>query len=266
MRSILQSQIDLAPKLYESEAKFQPKYQALQTDIQNQSAKDQLALYKDIQPSYSNLEASYNKSTQENQLKGLQERGSGYVQAFQEAQGTAGINQQLQDYTKNQLGKQLQQNFQLSPEEQRTLDQQGLQGYASRGTALGQQAGLAGVLNRYNYTQGRQQQALSTATQLGNYFSQQSQPALASFYQQPMYASTAGGSTVGNALASQGQAGPALFNPESQTGMGSIYGSYNQQVQAQAGQAASNAASKAGKIGMIASIGSTAIGTAAILF
>jgi hypothetical protein len=264
MRSILQAQIDLAPQLYASEAQFQPKYQELQNQVQSQAARDQLALYGQLQPSYSALENAYSKATQENQLQGLQERAPGYVQAFQQAQGTAGINQALQNYAQNQLGKQLEQGFQLSPEEQRVLDQQSLQGYAARGTALGPQAGLASVLNRYNYTQGRQQQALQTATGLGGYFSQQSSPALQSFYQQPMYAQTAGGSTIGNALASQQQAGPSLFNPESQTGMGSIYGAYNAQMQQAAAQAQANAGQKAGQMSMIGSLGGAAIGAAAI--
>ena len=265
MRSILEAQVAMAPQLYASEAQYQPMYQQLQSQIQAQSARDQLALYGQLQPSYSALENAYSKATQENQLQGLQQRAPGYVQAFQQAQGTAGINQALQNYAQNDLAKQMQQGFQLSPEEQRSLDQQALQGYAARGTALGQQAGLASVLNRYNFAQGRQQQALQTATGLGNYFSQQSQPALASFYQQPMYASTAGGSTIGNALMSQQQAGPALFNPESQTGMGSIYGAYNAQMGLAGAQAQANAASSAGKMGMLGSLGGAALGAGAKL-
>jgi hypothetical protein len=258
MRSILEAQVAMAPQVYASEAQYQPMYQQLQSQLQAQSARDQLALYGQLQPSYSNLENAYSKATQENQLQGLQQRAPGYVQAFQQAQGTAGINQALQNYAQNDLAKQMQQGFQLSPEEQRTLNQQSLQGYAARGTALGQQAGLASVLNRYNFTQGRQQQALQTATGLGNYFSQQSQPALASFYQQPMYAQTAGGSTINNALSSQQQAGPALFNPESQTGMGSIYGAYN----AQMGLAGAQAQAKAGQNAGMMSAGGAVAGAA----
>jgi hypothetical protein len=53
----------------------------------------------------------------------------------------------------------------------------------------------------------------------------------------------------------QQQAGPQYFNPESQTGMGSIYGAYNAQMQYQAGMAQAAAAKSAGKAGMFGSIG-----------
>ena len=57
--------------------------------------------------------------------------------------------------------------------------------------------------------------------------------------------------------------GPQLFNPESQTGMGSIYGAYNSQMQLAAAQAQANAASSAGSMGMLGSLGGAAIGGAA---
>jgi hypothetical protein len=53
----------------------------------------------------------------------------------------------------------------------------------------------------------------------------------------------------------QQQAGPQYFNPESQTGMGSIYGAYNAQMQYAAGIAQANAAKSAGKNAMFGSIG-----------
>lgn len=264
MESILRSQIELAPAVYASEAEYQPKYQALQAQIQAQSAWDQMSLYKELQPSYSGLEDAYTTATQQNQLRGLQERAPDYIQAFQRAQGTAGINNALQGYAENTLGSQLAAGFQLSPEEQRGINQQTLQGFAGRGTALGNQANLASVLNRYQYTQARQQQALQQASGIGSYLSQQSQPALASFYQQPMYASSAGGQSIANAIGSEQQAGPSLFNPESQTGMGSIYGAYNARMGLQGAQMQAAAAKSAGQNSMYGAIGGAAIGAAAV--
>lgn len=260
MKSILQAQVEMAPQVYAREAEYQPKYQQLQNEMQAAEAQAQIGLYKQLQPEYSQLEDAYTKSTQQNQLQGLQERAPGYIQAFQQAQGTAGINKALQGYAENNLGQQMQQNFQISPEEQRGIDQQTMAGYAGRGTALGGQSNLASVLNRYQYTQQRQQQALQNASAIGGYLSQQSQPALASFYQQPMYASSFGGQAIGNALSSQQQAGPALFNPESQTGMGSIYGAYNAQMGLAGAQAQANAAKSAGKSGMFGSLGGGLLG------
>jgi hypothetical protein len=260
MRDILKAQVAMAPQVYAREAEYQPKYQALQSKIQAQAAADQMALYQKLQPEYSKLEDAYTKQLQQNQLQGLQQRAPGYIQAFQEAQGTSGINKAIQGYAENDLGKQMKAGFQLSPEEQRQLNQQAMMGFAARGTALGDQANLAGVLNRYQYANERKQQALAQAGGIGSYLSQQSQPALASFYQQPMYAGAFGGQAVNNALASQQQAGPQLFNPESQTGMGSIYGAYNAQMGLAGANAQANAAKSAGMSGMFGSIAGGVLG------
>ena len=255
MRSILQAQIDLAPQVYESEKTYQPKYQTLQDQIAKQAATSQINLYKQLQPSYSQLEEDYMKSQQGAQLRGLQERAPGYIQAFQQAQGVGGINQALQQYTQQKLGGLQANGANLSPEEQRMLDQQARAGYAARGTSLGGQSNLAEVMNRYNARQAREQQLVALGTGLGGYFQQQAAPALTSFYQQPMYAGSFGGQAAQNAMMAQQQAGPQYFNPESPTGMGSIYGAYNAQMQLAAGTAQANAARSAGKMGAMGAIG-----------
>lgn len=255
MRSILQAQVEMAPQVYESEAQYQPKYQALQNQIARQAAEGQIGLYQELQPAYSKLEEDYMKSQQAAQLRGLQERAPQYVQAFQQAQGVGGINQALQQYTQQKLAGLQANGAELSPEEQRSIEQQTRAGFAARGTALGGQSNLAEVLNRYNARQAREQQLVALGTGLGGYFQQQSGPALTSFYQQPMYAGSFGGQAAQNAMMAQQQAGPQYFNPESQTGMGSIYGAYNAQMQLAAGQAQANAAKGAGKSAMIGSIG-----------
>lgn len=255
MRSILQAQIDLAPQLYAKEAEYQPRYQALQDQIARQAAESQIGMYRDLQPSYSQLEENYMKSQQEAQLRGLQERAPGYVQAFQEAQGVGDINRALQEYTRQKIGSLQTDGTLLSEAEKRDIRNQSLQGYAARNTALGAQSNLAEVLNRYNARQAREQQLVALGTGLGGYFAQQSAPALKSFYQQPMYADAFGGQAAQNAMMAQQQAGPQYFNPESQTGMGSIYGAYNAQMQYAAGMAQANAAKSAGKMGMFGAIG-----------
>ncbi len=265
MRSILQAQIDLAPQVYASEEIYQPKYQALQDQIAKQAATSQIGLYRQLQPSYSQLEEDYMKSQQAAQLRGLQERAPEYIQAFQQAQGVGGINQALQKYTEQKLGGLQANGAALSPEEQRMLDQQARAGYAARGTSLGGQSNLAEVMNRYNARQAREQQLVALGTGLGGYFQQQSAPALTSFYQQPMYAGSFGGQAAQNAMMAQQQAGPQYFNPESQTGMGSIYGAYNAQMQLAAGQAQANAARSAGSQGMLGSLGGAGIGAAGMI-
>jgi hypothetical protein len=255
MRSILTAQVEMAPKVFESEQIYQPKYQALQDQIAKQAAESQIALYRGLQPKYSALEEEYMKSQQAAQLRGLQERAPEYVQAFQEAQGVGGINQALQQYTQQKLGALQADGTMMSPQEKRAIEQQTRAGFAARNTLLGGQSNLAEVLNRYNARQAREQQLVALGTGLGGYFAQQSAPALTSFYQQPMYAGSFGGQAAQNAMMAQQQAGPQYFNPESQTGMGSIYGAYNAQMQLAAGTAQANAARSAGKMGAMGAIG-----------
>jgi hypothetical protein len=255
MRSILKAQVEMAPEVYAKELEFQPKYQALQDRIAAQAAGSQMALYQGLQPQYSQLEEDYMKSQQAAQLRGLQGRAPGYVQAFQEAQGVGGINRALQQYTQQKLGALQTDGTMLSPQEQRAIEQQTRAGFAARGTSLGGQSNLAEVLNRYNARQAREQQLVALGTGLGGYFAQQSAPALTSFYQQPMYAGSFGGQAAQNAMMGQQQAGPQYFNPESQTGMGSIYGAYNAEMQYKAGMAQAEAAKSAGKSGMFGALG-----------
>ena len=88
-------------------------------------------------------------------------------------------------------------------------------------------------------------------------------PVLQAFYKQPILQGQVGGAQQ-MGFNMQQQAGPQLFNPESQTGMGSIYGAYNSQMQLAAAQAQANASAKAGSSGMLGSLGGAAIGAAAV--
>jgi len=240
--------------VYASEATYQPQYQALQDKIAQQAAQSQIGMYQQLQPAYSQLEEDYMKSQQAAQLRGLQGRGKEYVQAFQDVQGVGGINQALQQYAQQKLGALQTSGTLLSKAEERDIKNESLRGYAARNTALSTQANLAEVLNRHNARQAREQQLVALGTGLGGYFQQQSAPALKSFYQQPMYADTFGGQAAQLANMAQQQAGPQYFNPESPTGMGSIYGAYNAQTQLAAGTAQARAAERAGRSAMIGSI------------
>jgi hypothetical protein len=89
-------------------------------------------------------------------------------------------------------------------------------------------------------------------------------PVLQAFYKQPILQGQAGsaqqmGYNMGQA------AGPQYFNPESQTGMGSIYGAYNSRMNLAAAQAQANAGKEAGMMGMFGSLGGSAIGAAGLL-
>jgi len=268
--------------LQERALPYAQAFQKIQADTARQAARDQISLYKELQPEYSQLEETYMRDQRAAQQRSLQDQAPGYVQAFQKAQGVAGINEALQGYAQQKLANLSANGTELSPEEQRMVDQQARAGFAARGTALGSQSNLTEVLNRYNARQAREQQLVALGTGLGGYFQQQSAPALSSFYsqpmyagafagqasmgqqasapaltsfyQQPMYAGSFSGQAAQNAIMGQQQAGAQYFNPESQTGMGAIYGAYNAQSQYAAGTAQARAAERAGQSQMIGSI------------
>lgn len=264
MEEILRSQLKYAPEIYAAEQKYQPLYAALQQKQMQDEAAAQLKMYQGLQPELSELEENYQKAQQEAQLRGLQERAPEYVQQFQRAQGTQGILSGLQKYAQEQQA--IAPQYDLSPEEQRAIQQETRSAYAARGTALGDQSALGEVLNRYQFQRQRrmeedqlQMQRQQMAAGIAGTLQQQSAPALQSFYQQPMYAGNFAGNAVQSALMGQGQAGAQYFNPESPTGMGAIYGAYNSRVQGAIGQAQASAAAGAGRMGMFGSIGGGAL-------
>jgi hypothetical protein len=95
---------------------------------------------------------------------------------------------------------------------------------------------------------------------------QQSQaPILQAFYKQPILQGQVG-AAQNMGMAMQQQAGPSLFNPESATGMGSIYGAYNAQMGLAGAQAQANAGKSAGIMGMLGSLGGAALGAGAKMY
>jgi hypothetical protein len=263
MEEILRAQLKYAPEVYAAEEQYQP--------MMEEEAASQLKMYQGLQPELSKLEENYQKSQQEAQLRGLQERAPGYVEQFQRVQGTEGILSGLQKYAQEQQA--IAPQYGLDPEEQRAIQQQTRAAYAARGTALGDQAALGEVLNRYQFQRQRKLEEDQLAAQrqqmaagIAGVLQQQSAPALQSFYQQPMYAGNFAGNAVQSALMGQQQAGAQYFNPESQTGMASIYGAYNTQTQAAVAQAQAKAASSGGMMGLGGSLGGAAIIGGATIF
>lgn len=260
MEEILRSQLKYAPEIYAAEQQYQPLYAALQQKQMQDEAAAQLKMFQGLQPELSELEENYQKAQQEAQLRGLQERGQGYVEAFQDAAGTRRVTKGLGKFAEELQAQEPQ--YGISPEEQRAIQQETRSAYAARGTALGDQAALSEVLNRHQFQRQRrleedqlQMQRQQMAAGIAGVLQQQSAPALQSFYQQPMYAGNFAGNAVQSALMGQQQAGAQYFNPESPTGMGAIYGAYNARVQGAIGQAQASAAAGAGRMGMFGSIG-----------
>ena len=268
MRDVLKAQIELAPELYAREAQYQPLYQQLQAQIQSQAARDQLGLFKQLQPQLSDLESGYKRSQQLAETQALQERAPSYVQAFQDAAGITPLTKGLRTYAEELQGRKPE--YGLNPQEERAIQQSTRAAYASRGTALGDQSALSEILNRYQFQRQRkleedQLQAgrMQMSAGIAGALQQAAAPAMASFYQQPMYAANFAGNSIGQALMSQQMSGPALFNPESQVGMGAIYGNYNTQVGMASANAQAKAGQNAGMMSMAGSIGGAVVAAVA---
>lgn len=90
-------------------------------------------------------------------------------------------------------------------------------------------------------------------------------PVLQAFYKQPILQGQVGGAQQMGMNMGQA-AGPQLFNPESQTGMGSIYGAYNSQMNLAGAQAQANAAKSAGQAQMTGQIAGAAATAASAAF
>lgn len=135
-----------------------------------------------------------------------------------------------------------------------------------------QQQAFQQALSRGQAEQGRLQagtaiqagQAQLGAGALGQLQAAQA-PVLQAFYKQPILQGQVGASQ-GLGMQMQQQAGPQLFNPESQTGMGSIYGAYNAQTQLAAAQAQANAGKKSGIMSMMGGLGSAGMGAIGSIF
>jgi hypothetical protein len=176
-------------------------------------------------------------------------------------------NQRYQERLANaqRAANQIQAVYQPALAEATTRQQAGLQ------YNLGaQQQAFQQALARGQAEQGRLQAATNIQAgqaQLGagamSQLQQAQAPVVQAFYKQPiLQGQTSAAQQMGYNM---GQAaGPQLFNPESQTGMGSIYGAYNAQMNLAGAQAQANASAKAGQSSMIGSIAGSAMTAAAV--
>jgi hypothetical protein len=210
LQETLAAQKQAAPELFALSQEYIPKYAGLESQVATQIAQADLARTQGLMPGYAGLEADYARARQQNRQQALQERGAGFVGAYQAAGGAQNLLSGLQGYAEQQqaLGGN------ISPEEQRMIDQQTRAGYAARGTALGGQSNLAEVMNRYSYRTGRERERQGYAAQTAGFLQQQAAPAMAAFQSTPDFAGLLGGATQ-QTFAQQQLAGPQYFNPES---------------------------------------------------
>lgn len=174
---------------------------------------------------------------------------------FEQAMGREGLSQQIQQQRYGQLMGQ--QQLMQGAQEQAYNQAMGREQLGA-GT---QQAAFNQALQRGQSQQQRLQN--STAIQAGqaqlgmgamSQLQSAQAPILQAFYKQPiLQGQESQAQQLGMMM--QQQAGPQYFNPESQTGMGSIYGAYNSQMNLAGAQAQANAAKSAGKSSMFGAIG-----------
>ena len=163
-----------------------------------------------------------------------------YQQRLANAQSAAGQIQAIYQPALAEAGQRQQAGLQYGLGAQQQAFQQSLsrgqaeQGRLQAGTAI--QAG----------------QAQLGAGAMGQLQAAQA-PVLQAFYKQPILQGQVGSSQAMGANMGQA-AGPQLFNPESQTGMSSIYGAYTSQMGMQGAQLQANASKSAGQSQMTGSI------------
>lgn len=291
-RDTLQAQIDLAPQLYASEAQYQPLYSALQSRNWQQqmlgtpasgdqpAVKGLLDFYQqDLYPRASGMLQQANTASRAADISDVAALGPSATAAFRaanpEATATlAELQRQAMSAGPSELERLLEQQArsemalgsQMSPEQQRQIEQATRASFAARGMALGKPAAFAEVLNKDQYAtqrQGQRQQFAMGVDQL----MQQRQQANRGFLgnvtqlslgatQDPFLAILGRASQapqVGQAQFGSGQsllgAQPNLFNPQSSYAQDLYNTNYNGQAAYGIGMANRDAALYGAQLG-----------------
>lgn len=174
-----------------------------------------------------------------------------YQQRLQNAANAAQVGMSQQELLRAAQAQRFQQAMgreELSAATQQSAFNQAL----ARSQAQQQAYGAA--------TQAQAAQAALGSSAMGQLQAAQA-PVLQAFYKQPILQGQENQAQQ-MAMMMQQQAGPQYFNPESATGMGSIYGAYNAQMNLAGAQAQANAARSAGKSSMMGSIIGGGLGAA----
>lgn len=342
----LQQAAKMFPKVAEIEAGYSAANRAAELQQLQSTLPEYQKAFSQLTPGYQEALGAAGQLAQQSMARSLQApQLTAYEQQVGGPQMRSGLNRINQgivnQYVNTMPGMEDYANFlaessrqelmagkSLTPEEQRAADQAARSAFAARGTALGNQAIGAEILNRSQVAQQRYQERLANAQRAAGQIQAIYQPALAeatqrqqaglqyglnaqqqafqqalargqaeqgrlqagtaiqagqaqlgagalgqlqaaqapvlqAFYKQPILQGQVGASQ-NMGMQMQQQAGPQYFNPESQTGMSSIFGAYNAQTQLAAANAQANAGREAGQMGMIGSLGGAAIGAAAV--
>lgn len=291
-RDTLQAQIDLAPQVYASEAQYQPMYSALQSrNWQSQmlgtpasgdqpAVKGLLDFYQqDLYPRTSGMLKSANTASRAADIADVAALGPTATAAFRaanpEATATlAELQRQAMTAGPSELERLLEQQArsemalgnQMSPEQQRQIEQATRASFAARGMAMGRPAAFAEVLNKDQYAtqrQGQRQQFAMGVDQLQQQRLQANRGFLGNVTQlslgatQDPFMAILGRASqapqVGQAQFGSGQATlgaqPNLFNPQSSYAQDLYNTNYNGQVAYGIGMANRDAALYGAQLG-----------------
>ena len=110
MRSILAAQVEMAPEVYKTEAKYQPLYNQLQAEQQAFQAQQALDIAKKAYPQIADMESAYNQANRQAELGQLQTALPAYQQAFNAltpgyAESVAGAGQLAQQSMQQALNR-----------------------------------------------------------------------------------------------------------------------------------------------------------------
>ena len=243
LKGNLSAQSQVLPQVYGLEAQYQPQFANLEAQTQANLAQQALDTAGRLYPQAANIESQYSAALDAGRLGRMQTALPQYQQAFQAlSPGQAQLNQVLGQLVSSAVNN----GGNLSAEELRASDQAALEGYAKRGTALGQQANLSEVLNRYNFRQQRIDSGLQRAGQAVGLQNQMNAPAIAAFFQGPSMQGLVGSAQSMGAAQSQ-MAGPKVTNPESSFGFQSAFLPYQAEQSRLMGQMQADATRQAGK-------------------
>ena len=237
----LQSQINLAPALYASEAQFQPQYTAL--ELKN------LQMLMGGTGGTPGLNQVLGESATAQRSADMRDVGSLGPQGRAAMLAQSPENALLMNQLNWQANRELAAGSNLTPDEARAMQQQSRAAFAARGMG-GSNAGVGDeLLRQFNLGQQLLRQRQAFAQQLVG----TNQAIVGDPFQQVLGRNATG---MGGALAAQQQAGSSLFNPEG--GLGIAQTNYATRSQWEANRP--SGMEKAGQVGKV--IGSVAGGVA----
>ena len=182
-KDTLQAQVDMAPALYDAEAKYRPQYAALDQSILYNTMLGQngtVDLLANATPELTDIQSQANTQSRSADLADVQSLGPAYSDAMRAANpqltavqdklaANATTGSPILQTLRSQTLSDLQQGRNLAPDEVRNAQQSVRSAYAARGLSRSNPAIFAEALNRSQYGNARQAQRQQSALQVDQY-------------------------------------------------------------------------------------------------